>query len=63
STRKILYENLHLFDKKIIANVLQIDYVGERAEVMGPEEEDIIEIYHLYSEIRTTIERDYKKSF
>lgn len=61
-TRKTLYENLHLFDKKIIEDVLQIDYIGERAEVMGPEPEDTDEIYDLYTEIRKTIEEDYKKN-
>jgi len=59
-TRKILYKNLHLFDKKIVENVLRIDFVGERAEVMGPEPEDTDEIFSLYSEIKNAIEEDYK---
>jgi|SRR5690625_1729715 len=59
-TRKILYENLHLFDGKIVKNVLRIDFVGERAEVMGPEPEDTYEIYHLYLEIKNKIIKDYE---
>ncbi len=59
--REILYANLHLFDEIIIKNVLHIDYISERAEMMGPEQQDTDEIYHLYSEIKNTIEEDYKK--
>ncbi|WP_010530579.1 hypothetical protein [Lentibacillus jeotgali] len=59
-TRKILYENLHLFDKKVVKNVLRIDFVEERAEVMGPEPEDTYEIYHLYLEIKNAIIKDYE---
>lgn len=60
-TRKILYENLHLFDRKIVESVLMIDFVGKRAEITGPEPMDTIEIYNLYSEIKSAILMDYKK--
>jgi len=59
-TRDVLYENLHLFDMEIVKNVLEIDLVGEEAEVMGPEQHHTERIYYLYSQIKTSIEQDYK---
>ncbi len=59
-TRDVLYENLHLFNKKIVQNVLEIDLVGEEAEVMGPEQHHIERIFYLYSQIKSSIEKDYK---
>lgn len=59
-TRDVLYENLHLFDVKIVKNVLEIDLIAEEAEVMGPEQHHTDQIYHLYSQIKTSIVKDYE---
>ncbi len=59
-TREVLYENLHLFDVEIVKNVLEIDLIEEEAEVMGPEQHHTEQIYYLYSQIKTSIEKDYK---
>ncbi len=58
-TRKILYDNLHLFPKPIPEKVLKIDYYEEKAEVMGPEQQDTDNIYKLYTEIKIKIKEDY----
>lgn len=60
--RRILYDNLHLFDKDIVENVLMIDLAGERAEVMGVEPGDIGEICYRYTQIRKMIIQGYKNS-
>ncbi|MCA1012824.1 hypothetical protein [Halobacillus halophilus] len=60
--RRILYDNLHLFDFNIADKVLHIDYLGEKAEALGPEQEDIDWVYNLYFEIIDWIKKDYPKS-
>lgn len=60
-TRNILYDNLHLFDQKIVQSVLEIDLIGEEASRIGVEMEHLIETYELYSEIKKNIEVDYQR--
>ncbi|MGM7701836.1 hypothetical protein ACSVDE_08890 [Pseudalkalibacillus sp. Hm43] len=60
--RRILYDNLHLFDFSIADKVLDIDHIGEKAEVLGPEQEDIDMVYDLYCEIIDWIKKDYPRN-
>ena len=60
-SRKILYENLHLFDKEIAESVLQIDTLNESSEVMGVEPEDVVELCNRYIKIRKAIQEDYQR--
>ncbi|WP_411953789.1 hypothetical protein ACKXGF_11130 [Alkalibacillus sp. S2W] len=59
--RKVLYENLHLFDFSIVDKVLEIDYMGEKAEALGLEQQEIDMLYDLYFEIIKRVENDYSK--
>ncbi|SDJ73568.1 hypothetical protein [Salimicrobium halophilum] len=58
--REVLYDNLHLFDYEIANNIMEIDEVALRAEIMGPEHEDTEEIYDLYKKVIEAIYTDYK---
>lgn len=59
--RELLYNNLHLMDKRIIHNVLKIDMVSKRAEVMGPEQSDTDEAFDCYTQLKDIIIADYEK--
>lgn len=60
--REILYNNLHLMDKKIVKNVLDIDMVSKRAEIMGPEQRDTDEAFDCYTQLKEIIIADYEKN-
>ncbi|MGX9931939.1 hypothetical protein ACW0KB_11940 [Virgibacillus salarius] len=61
NARNVLYENLNLFDEKIIENVFEIDGIAEKIEVAGADFGDKQLLYDKYSEIIKFIYADYKK--
>lgn len=58
SNRDVLYRNIDLLNSELVKLILEIDYIAEKCQFTGPEEEDSIFLYNYYEEIVTLVKQE-----